>query len=49
MDPINTIDVAVDSTFALGFEAQSRGHSIWYYTPERLSFEEGMVLSLIHI
>ena len=38
MDPVAGIDITGDSTFALGLEAQSRGHNLWYYTPENLSF-----------
>jgi glutathione synthase len=37
MDPIERINVAGDSTFALLLEAQARGHQLFYYTPERLS------------
>jgi glutathione synthase len=37
MDPIERINIAGDSTFALLLEAQARGHRIFYYTPERLS------------
>ncbi len=36
MDPISSIDIAGDSTFALCLEAQARGHKLAYYTPERL-------------
>ena len=43
MDPIASIDIAVDSTFALGLEAQSRGHVLWYYTPDKLSFDKGKI------
>ena len=37
MDPIERINVRSDSTFALLLEAQNRGHSLVYYTPERLA------------
>jgi glutathione synthase len=37
MDPIERINVAGDSTFALLLEAQARGHELSYYTPDRLS------------
>ena len=37
MDPIERINVAGDSTFALLLEAQARGHTLAYYTPERMS------------
>ncbi len=43
MDPVTNINIAVDSTFALGLEAQSRGHNLWYYTPDKLSFDEGKI------
>ncbi len=37
MDPVETIDVAGDSTFALLMEAQRRGHTVFYYLTGRLS------------
>lgn len=37
MDPIDRINIAGDSTFALLLEAQARGHRLLYYTPEALS------------
>ena len=37
MDPIERINIAGDSTFALMLEAQSRGHSLFYYTPDKLT------------
>jgi glutathione synthase len=37
MDPIARINIRGDSTFALLLEAQKRGHSISYYTPDKLS------------
>ena len=43
LDPVASINVAVDSTFALGLEAQSRGHDLWYYTPDKLSFNKGKI------
>ena len=36
MDPIEKINIAGDSTFALLLEAQARGHKLFYYTPDRL-------------
>jgi glutathione synthase len=39
MDPIETIRIAGDSTFALLLEAQARGHELLYYTPDRLSLD----------
>jgi glutathione synthase len=43
MDPIETIRIAGDSTFALLLEAQARGHRLRYYTPDRLSMRDGRV------
>jgi glutathione synthase len=45
MDPIESIDIAGDSTFALGLEAQARGHALYHYEPRHLSFREGRVLA----
>ncbi len=43
MDPIETIKINADSTFRIMEEAQARGHSLFYYTPDRLAFDEGRV------
>jgi glutathione synthase len=43
MDPIERINVAGDTTFALMLEAAARGHQLFYYTPDRLSLIEGTV------
>ncbi|MBB4265203.1 glutathione synthase [Roseospira visakhapatnamensis] len=45
MDPIETIDIAGDSTFVLALEAQARGHRLWHYLPSDLSFQDGRVMS----
>src|SRR5262249_35133010 len=37
MDPIARINIRGDSTFALLLEAQKRGHTLAYYTPDRLA------------
>lgn len=37
MDPIEKINIRGDSTFALLLEAQKRGHTLSYYTPDKLS------------
>lgn len=31
MDPLHSIDITGDSTFALMLEAQARGHKLWHY------------------
>jgi glutathione synthase len=41
MDPIETINVAGDSTFALMLEAQARGHRLHHYLAHQLSAENG--------
>jgi glutathione synthase len=41
MDPIERINIRGDSTFALMLEAQSRGHALAYYTPDRLALMDG--------
>jgi glutathione synthase len=43
MDPIETINIDADSSFALMLEAQKRGHSLFYYLPRALTFREGKV------
>ena len=43
MDPIEKIDISGDSTFALALEAQARGHSLLYYGPRALTFNNGAV------
>ncbi len=43
MDPIDGIDIAADSSFRLAEEAQARGHELFYYTPDRLAYQEGRV------
>jgi glutathione synthase len=47
MDPIDRIRIAGDSTFALLLEAQARGHSMHYYTPDRLSLNGGRVEAVV--
>ena len=43
MDPIEPIDIDADSTFRIAEEAQARGHSLFYYTPDRLAYHQGRV------
>ena len=45
MDPIGPININADSSFRIAEEAQARGHDLFYYTPERLSYREGRVLA----
>ena len=39
MDPLPSINIAGDSTFALMLSAQARGHALWYYDVETLAWE----------
>ncbi len=45
MDPIERINIAGDSTFALMLAAQKRGHELFYYRPEQLSLAAGKVVA----
>ena len=43
MDPIETINIAGDSTFAIMLAAQPRGHRLWHYQAGDLSYRDGRV------
>lgn len=45
MDPIERINIRGDSTFALLLEAQRRGHSLSYYTPDRMALAQGALFA----
>ena len=45
MDPIGAIDINADSSFRIAEEAQARGHSLFYYTPDKLAYREGRVIA----
>jgi glutathione synthase len=47
MDPIEKIDIAGDSTFALALEAQRRGHGLLYYGPRDLTFRDGKITARV--
>ena len=40
MDPMESIDIAGDSSFALALEAQKRGHKLFHYEPKNLSLAQ---------
>jgi glutathione synthase len=42
MDPMETINIDGDSTFALMLEAQARGHVMWHYEVRDMSLREGV-------
>lgn len=43
MDPIGPINIEADSTFRIALEAQARGHELFYYTPDKLAYQEGRI------
>ena len=47
MDPIERIDIAGDSTFALALEGQARGHTLLYYGPRDLTLREMKVMTRV--
>jgi glutathione synthase len=42
MDPMETVNIDADSSFALMVEAQSRGHTLWHYLVTDMSLQEGV-------
>src|SRR3954465_12769292 len=49
MDPIARINIRGDSTFALLLEAQQRGHTVSYYTPDKLSLLGNEVIAAVQL
>jgi len=45
MDPIESINIAGDSTFAMMLEAQRRGHHLFYYQTKALALGEGSLFA----
>jgi glutathione synthase len=45
MDPIASVNIDADSTFRIAEEAQARGHELFFYTPDRLSYREGRIMA----
>lgn len=43
MDPLETIKIDADSTFALMLAAQARGHKLWHYEVAQLTMREGVL------
>ncbi|MGD1881813.1 MAG: glutathione synthase [Paracoccaceae bacterium] len=43
MDPIGAVDINADSSFRLAEEAQTRGHDLFFYTPDHLAYQEGRI------
>ncbi|TPG22315.1 glutathione synthase [Sphingomonas koreensis] len=48
MDPLDQINIAGDSSFALMLSAQARGHRLFHYAPEDLNYEAGRVWTKAH-
>ena len=46
MDPLESIGIAGDSTFALMLSAQARGHRLFEYTADALTYEDGRVRAM---
>jgi glutathione synthase len=42
MDPMETVNIDGDSSFALMLEAQARGHAMWHYEVRHMSLREGV-------
>ena len=48
MDPLDSINIAGDSTFALMLSAQDRGHTLFHYSAEDLNYRDGKVWAKAH-
>ena len=48
MDPIESINIAGDSTFALMLSAEKRGHRLFHYTADALNYADGRVWAKAH-
>jgi glutathione synthase len=45
MDPIADVDINADSTFRLAEEASKRGHALFFYRVDDLSYREGKIVA----
>ena len=43
MDPLESINIAGDSSFALMLSAQARGHRLWHYDVRSIAWENGRI------
>jgi glutathione synthase len=48
MDPLESINVSGDSTFALMLKAQARGHRLYHYLAEALTFRDERLYARAH-
>lgn len=46
MDPIQSVNINADSSFRLAEEAQARGHELFFYSPDKLAYDEGHILAM---
>ncbi|MEL7345497.1 MAG: glutathione synthase, partial [Pseudomonadota bacterium] len=45
MDPIEHVDIDADSSFRLAEAAQARGHTLFVYGPDQLSYQSGRIMA----
>jgi glutathione synthase len=43
MDPLDQVDVSVDTTFLMIENALQRGHQVWTYHPDQMAQEDGVI------
>lgn len=48
MDPIGAVNINADSSFRLAEEAQARGHRLFFYTPDKLAYQDGRITARGH-
>jgi glutathione synthase len=48
MDPLDKINIAGDSTFAIILGGQERGHRLWHYLADDLNYRDGRLTALAH-
>ncbi|MEN7537168.1 glutathione synthase [Aurantiacibacter flavus] len=48
MDPLESINIAGDSSFALMLSAQERGYEVFHYDVETLGYDEGRIIAWGH-
>src|SRR5690349_19568642 len=48
MDPLEKINISGDSTFALMLSAQARGHQLYHYLAEDLTYQDGHLYAGAH-
>src|SRR3954449_4547204 len=48
MDPLETINISGDSTFALMLASQARGHRLYHYLADALTYDDGRLYAGAH-